>query len=352
MSRPKSRLVWFLFVAGGVSALCCTGTLGLFVWGLFSDERDSGPSVSSGEIQRVTPGQRGEPGAFAFDPPQGWTRQEGGRFILEWSDTYGATLGVEALRLPGIPGLDDGEGKTLRLWRERVVADWSDVPPSLPVLRRFVANGARAFFTGGVVRHKENGRSFRVSLYLVEADDRFEPLVFIQSYLNPGPGEALSASMSWDTSYAKVEHALYGVRGSPVALPLVADAEVVGAFVHGSSAAAQYVNTFSGSTTLEGVSSRGEYTFGADHTFQYKYVGASGPVGAMKFGSENDQGTWSVKYDLLTVAGAQRTRRFLLIGAPRTPEGKRTLYLMPEHPGWSLAPSAVGAHGELYVEKD
>ena len=325
--------------------------MGLVTLGLVSGS-GPGASAGTGATARAAVGQRGAPGGFAFDAPEGWKTQPDGRFILEWPDTYGAGLGVEALRLPGIPGLDDGEGKVTRLWRERVAADWNDVPPSPPVLRRFVANGARAFFTGGVVRHKGNGRSFRVSLYLVEADDRFEPLVFIQSYLSSGPGEAMSASLSWDTSHEKVEAALTGVRGSPVGLPLVADSEVAGAFVHSSSAMAQYVNTFTGSTSMSGVSSSGEYAFGADHTFQYKYVGASGTVGAMTFGSENDQGTWSVKHDVLTVAGAQWTRRFLLIGAARTPEGKRALFLMPEKPSWSLVPSAIATHGELYIAKD
>ncbi|MBZ4330257.1 hypothetical protein [Corallococcus sp. AS-1-12] len=351
MARPKSPLVWILLAVGGACAFCCTGTLGLMALGLFAGG-DSATPGAPGAVSRAQGGSPGEPGGFAFDAPPGWKTQQDGRFILEW-DHRGDTLGVEALRLPALPGLDDAEGRLAKLWQERIGADWNDVKPNPLVMRRFVANGARAFFTAAVVRAKNNDRTFRVSLYLVEAGDRLEPLVFIQSFMTPGGlGEAMSASFSWNTSYVRVEEALKGVRGSPVGLPLVDDAQVVGHFVYGSSSATQWVNTYTGGTSMTAVSYSVDYTFGADREFQYKFAGASGQVGAMKFGSDDDQGTWSVKHDVLTLTGAKRTRRYLLIGAARSPEGKRTLYLMPEHPGWSLAPGAIGQNGELYVEVD
>jgi hypothetical protein len=103
---------------------------------------------------------------------------------------------------------------------------------------------------------------------------------------------------------------------------------------------------------MRAVTSRSDYVLKPDHSFQFKDVGGSGPAGAMTFGTESDTGTWSVKHDVLTLAGAQRPRRDLLIGAARTPEGKRTLFLMPEHSGWSLQPGAIGMSSELYVEKE
>ncbi|NOK10700.1 lipocalin family protein [Corallococcus exercitus] len=351
MARPKSPFVWILLAVGGACAFCCTGTLGLMALGLFAGDSDTPGTPAA--ANRAHGGSPGEPGGFAFDAPQGWKTQQDGRFIVEWNDG-GNTLGAEALRLPAVPGLDDAEGKLARLWQERIGADWNDVKPNPLVMRRFVANGARAFFTAAVVRAKNNGRTFRVSLYLVEAGDRLEPLVFIQSFMSPpgSAGEDMSASFSWNTSSVRVEEALKGVRGSPVGLPLVDDAEVVGHFIYGTSTGAQWVNTYTGSTTMTAVSYSIDYTFGANHAFQYKYAGASGQVGAMRFGSEDDQGTWSVKHDVLTLTGAKRTRRYLLIGAARSPEGKRTLYLMSEHPGWSLAPGAIGQNGELYVAAD
>ncbi|CAM3092217.1 hypothetical protein G4177_22580 [Corallococcus sp. ZKHCc1 1396] len=45
----------------------------------------------------------------------------------------------------------------------------------------------------------------------------------------------------------------------------------------------------------------------------------------MNFGPDDDQGTWSAKHDVLAVTGAKRTRRYLPIGAARTPEGRRAL---------------------------
>ncbi|NPC69566.1 hypothetical protein HPP05_07385 [Corallococcus exiguus] len=351
MARPKSPLVWILLMVGGACAFCCTGALGLMALGLFAGDSDT-PGTPGAVSRARGGGSPGEPGGFAFDAPQGWKTQEDGRFILEWDDR-GNTLGVEALRLPAMPGLDDAEGRLAKVWQERIGADWNGVQPNPLVMRRFMSNGARAFFTAAVVRAKNNDRSFRVSLYLVEAGDRLEPLVFIQSFMTPGGlGEAMSASFSWNTSYARVEEALKGVRGSPVGLPLVDDTEVVGHFIYGTSSGAQWVNAYTGGTTMTAVSYSIDYTFGANHAFQYKYGGASGQVGAMKFGSDDDQGTWSVKHDVLTLTGGKRTRRYLLIGAARSPEGKRTLYLMQEGQGWSLSPGAIGQDGQLYVAVD
>lgn len=319
--------------------------------GMFS----TSDTATSGGVGRVAQGGNpGEPGGFGLDAPQGWSPRDGGGFITEWTDR-GDTLGVELLQLGSVPGLEDAEGKLSRLWSEHIGKDWNDVKPNPLVMRRFVANGARAWFTSATVSNKGNGRRFRLSLYLVEAGNRLEPLVFIQSYVSPGgvaAAQGMMAENSWGTSHVRIEDALKGVRGGPVGLTLVTDSEVTGSFSHGSGAAGQWVNTFTGGTTMRAVTSRSDYVFRPDHSFQHQFVGGSGPAGAMTFGTESDSGTWSVKHDVLTLAGTRRTRRYLLIGAAHTPEGKRTLYIMPEQSGWSLQPGAIGLNGELYIEKE
>jgi hypothetical protein len=353
MTLPKSPIAWVLIFVGGATALCCTGTLGLMALGLFAED-DTAASASLAPMPGAAgrTGQPGAPGGFAFDAPKGWRVIGEGRHLIEEKDRQDI-LGVEVVRLPSVPGLEDGEGKVARLWHERIGADWNGVTSTPPVLRRFVSNGARAFFTASPLRSKKDGALFRLSLYLVEADDRFEPLVFIQSYVPENPiARDMSAGLSWDTSHRNVELALAGVRGSPVGAPLVDDTEVVGNFAYGTGSSLQWVNTFTGATSMTAVSYNIKYAFSGDHTFVYAYAGASGQVGAMQFGKENDEGEWSVKHDVLTVAGQVRTRKYLLIGAARTPEGRRTLYLMPEHPAWSLYPGAIAQHAELYVEKN
>lgn len=353
MTLPKSPFAWVLIVVGAGTALCCSGTLGVMALGLFAED-DTTASPTRADVPGAAgrTGQPGAPGGFAFDVPQGWKATGQGRYLIEQKDR-GDTLGVEVVRLPSVPGLEDGEGKVARLWHERIGADWDGVTSTPPVLRRFVSNGARAFFTGSPLRSKKEGVLFRVSLYLVEADDRFEPLVFIQSYVPENAiARDMSAGFSWDTSHKNVELALAGVRGSPVGAPLVDDSEVVGDFSYATSSSLQWVSAFTGSTSMSTVSYNISYVLSGDHSFVYKYVGASGQVGAMQFGKEDDEGEWSVKHDVLTLTGQKRTRRYLLIGAARTPEGRRTLYLMPEHPAWSLYPGGIAQNGELYVEKN
>lgn len=351
MTLPKSPITWVLIFVGGATALCCTGTLGLMALGLFAED-DTTASANRAHVPGAAgrTGQPGAPGGFAFDVPKGWKANGEGRYLIEEKEDQDI-LGVEVVRLPSVPGLEDGEGKVARLWHERIGADWDGVTSTPPVLRRFVSNGARAFFTGSPLRSKKEGVLFRVTLYLVEADDRFEPLVFIQSYVPEiTTARDMSAGYSWDTSHKNVELALEGVRGSPVGAPLVDDAEVVGHFSYATSSSLQWVNTFSGATSMSAVSYNIKHVFSEEHSFVYEYSGASGQVGAMKFGTENDEGEWSVKHDVLTLTGQKRTRKYLLLGASRTPEGRRTLYLMSDYPGWSLYPGSIAQNAQLYVE--
>lgn len=347
MAGGSKAWVWVVVAAAAGCVVCSAGGALLFGVAAFTDA--DAPGAQGPEAPE---GQPGEAGGFSFTPPQGWTSPGAGRVAWTGKDRD-AVLGVEVIRLPAISGREDGEAKVARLWSERIGADWDGVKAAPMVLRRFVANGARAYFTSGVVKPKGGGIDTRVSVYLVEAGDRLEPLVVLQTYREDTTfGETTvnhMAQYSWDTTHEQVEQALAGVRGSPVGLALVSDDEVVGTWNYGSSTAAQWVNTLTGSTSMTAVAYSVDYVFGDDHRFTYKYGGASGQVGAMQFGTDSDEGEWRVEHDQLVVSGKSQ-RKYLIAGAARTPQGKRSLFLLP-HPRWSLAPGGLAQNGELFVEK-
>jgi hypothetical protein len=68
----------------------------------------------------------------------------------------------------------------------------------------------------------------------------------------------------------------------------------------------------------------------------------------MQFSQDTDEGEWRVAHDQLVLTGNKRTTKYLVAGAARTPDGKRSLFLLPEG-RWSLAPGPMAANGELYV---
>lgn len=347
MAGTTKRWVWVVVAVAASCALCSVATLGVTLLGLAADE------AAPGELQApaAVASRPGVEGGFSLTLPDGWRDDGPGRFRAELRQGE-EVLTVELVRLPAVPGLEAAERRLTELWGTRIAADWRGVAGAPWALRRFVANGARAVFTAAELRPRESEALMRVSLYLVEAGDRLEPLVFIQSHQDPTGLAAtrdISASMSWGRSHALVEQALAGTRGSPVGRPLVSDEEVVGRFALGSTETAQWVHTVTGGTSMTAVARAVRYEFSEDHRFTYEFQGGAGQVGAMQFAKDVDQGRWAVVQDHLELAfDSGKAYRFLIAGAGRRPEGPRWLLLLQE-PQASLDPGAA-MKGELYVE--
>lgn len=323
----------WLLIGGGLVGLCCLSSGAVLALGAGSDS----PAGESG-------------GGFSFTPPAEFTADGPGRVKATQQD--GSSLNtVEVLQLAAIEGRDDAEQKLRRFWNEAIARDWDEVQPEPIVMRRFVANGARAVFTGGKARAKQGNLAF-VTVLLVDDDTRLVPLVIIQTSQDPNTTGSstrdMSASMSWSTSWALAERALTGVRGSPVGLPLVDDAEVTGAWVYSTGSQLQWVARFTGRTGMDVVSYAIDYDFDDDHRYRYKFNGASGTVGALNFATEKAEGTWGVKHDVLTLTSdAGKITEYLILGAPTGPDGMRLLHLLPK-PHWDLTPGVALANGELY----
>lgn len=344
----KKPWVWVVIALGASCFLCTAGGVALTVLGAVTGSDDTG-RVS----EAPTGGAPGAAGGFAFTAPAGWTSPGAGRWSTQVKDGT-AVLTVEVLRLPALPGLGQPADTLATLWRDRIGADWDGVSSTPLVMRRFVGNGARAHFTSAPLRPKGGGTVTRVSVYLVEAGDRLEPLVVLQQYDDPTTNAQVMkdqmAPYSWDTTHRLVEQVIAGLAGSPVGLPLVSDDEVAGDWRYSTGNALQWVNTLTGSTSMTTVSYSVDYAFGDDHHFTYRFQGASGQVGALNFQGDRDEGEWKLEHDVLVLEGGQRTVKYLVAGAARAPGGQRALFLLPEKQ-WSLAPGAVAMHGELYVEK-
>lgn len=342
----KTKWLWLLLALGGSCFACMGGGMLLVLLGVISSDEatTSAPAVAP-------TGRPGAAGGYALTLPASFKENGQGRWLHEQADGS-STLTVELLRLPALPGLERPEARLTELWNTRIAADWEGASATPFLLRRFVSNGAVAHFTGAELRTKPGRQLSFVSLYLVEAGDRLEPLVFIQQWRDPTgslAGADMMAGFSWKASHAAVEAVLAGVQGSPVGKPLVTDEEVVGRWVYGSTSTAQWLNTITGSTSMTAVAYSVNLAFDGDHRFTYRFNGASGQVGQLKFAADGDTGTWRVEHDLLVLEGdGGKTRRYLVVGAARAPDGQRTLLLMSEG-SYTAAPFAVPS-GELFVE--
>lgn len=346
-AAKKTKWLWVLLGLAGSCFACTAGGMVLALLGVIAADEPA-PGVAA----TAPASEASAPDGFALEVPASFKPNGEGRWLHVTRDGS-SELSVELLHLPALPGLEAPETRLAELWRTRLGADWEGVQAQPFVFRRFVSNGAKAHFTGAELRTKEGRQLSFVSLYLVEAGDRLEPLVFIQQYRDPTgslAGLDMMAGFSWRTSHAAVESVLAGVRGSPVGAPLVSDEEVTGQWVYGSTSTAQWLHTVTGSTSMTAVAYAVEYGFDDDHRFTYRFNGASGQVGQLQFGTDRDEGTWKVEHDLLLLEGASgKTRKYLVVGAARAPDGKRTLLLVGEG-RFTAAPFAAVATGELFVE--
>ncbi len=341
--RPFTRtiLLWVGLTAAALCALCGAGTVGLVALGVIAGNAD--PAVGGADRPA---GQPGVAGGFSMRLPASFTPVSEGRWRHEQVDGQRRHT-VDVIKLAAVPGVGDPAGALKRLWNEVIRRDWPDAPQTPLPLRRFVNNGARAHFSSAALQPQGNQNKSLVSLYLVEAGDRLEPLVVLQEYFDDSVGAMMVARGSWDVTHPAVDALLKLVEGSPVGLPLVMDDEVQGAWVTASGASQQYVNVLTGSTTFSAVSSSVRYQLAADHAFAYQYAAANTQLGSTTFGGQRDQGTWKIEHDLLVLEGEARTTKYLIIGAGLVEGDRRTLYLMPE-PHWSLSPGAIAQHGELF----
>jgi hypothetical protein len=344
----KSPWPW-VFVALGASCFLCTaGGMALAALGfLVGDEEASAPAGAASP----SASQPGAPGGYALRVPSSFQPNGDNRWLFKESDGA-ATRSVELIRLPALPGLERAPERLVQEWNARVAVDWEGASPTPFVMRRLVGNGARAHYTGAALHARGGGPLTYVSLYLVEAHDRLEPLVFLQQYADPTGFQStadMMASLSWPHTHRAIEDVIAGVQGSPVGLPLVERAAVAGNWVSGTNQTAQWVNTVTGGTSMTAVAYSVELTFSADGRYAYRYQGASGQVGALQFGTEQGQGAWRLERDELVLqADGGKVKKYLVVSAARGPDGKRTLLLMSQ--GHSqVAPFAMAA-GELFRE--
>lgn len=303
-----------------------------------------GAALLGDETPGVTGARRGQ--GFSMTLPPGFTDKGNGvweHVVVE--DTQTRT--VRVTRLAAVPR-GDPQAMLEKLWREAVTSkpEYAPFGPPLPQ-RRFTQNGARAHFMRTRVWVNQSDAGRYISIYLVEADDEFVPLVITQDIAETAMGSAMLIQYAWGKSHAPIEELFKHLHGSPTGLPLVDDEELLGHFVMGDTSTAQWVNTYTGATSMTAVARALEYTFERDHTFGYQFSGGSGVVGAMKFATQKDRGRWWVEHDVLVIDGDQFDQRYFITGAGRGPKGEKLLLLQPQ-PNWSLAPQA---EHELYVTK-
>ncbi|MBL8067000.1 MAG: hypothetical protein JNM28_00975 [Armatimonadetes bacterium] len=239
---------------------------------------------------------------FSYSLPSGWTENSG--WLVGAKPYYSEMMAASVRLLPAIPASSDLGASLRKLWAENVPAGLKDRGTGM-VFRRYVGDGVPAFFMFG--RGPEDGVKWDAlySLYIVDCGPYWQPLIIAQTYWDPNSqypvGASMTAGLTFSSSAPIGEEFLAGIRCPYTKGAALIDREaMVGDYWFGSGASQQWVNVFTGSTSMTFVSYGGSLFLKPDGKFEYTFSSASGAVGATTFRGAKGAGTWSLKGDLLT----------------------------------------------------
>ncbi len=255
-----------------------------------------------GKLPEPTSG--GLAAGFSFSPPAGW-QKSGNWWVKSKIENRGGGDEVRSAMVMFLPAVaaQGNMGDALRKAWEQSMPKGLEGRAGGMVYRRYVGDGLFSQFIFG--RGREEGRrsDTMYSLFMVDCGKQWQPVIIAQTYEDRGlikTGEEMMGSLSYSESWPIAEEALAALRGpGPKFVPIVSADALVGNYNFGSGANLQWENIYTGATTMTFVSYGGELNLAANGTFTYRFVSASGQVGAMRTGNARGSGTYRIERDLL-----------------------------------------------------
>ena len=258
-----------------------------------------------GALSAEGPKNTGLAPGFTFNPPPGWTQQNGWYVYRKQQHPQDPHTYLSALVrfLPAVPAQGAFTDALRRVWKQAA-------PPELVgkasgmVYRRYVGDGLVSQFLIGQAAEAGRKADTLLTIHLIDCGKAWQPVVIAQTYDDPDPSTSIvrmSAGYSYGTSADMAETMLAqfrcpGARGRP----LVDRAALVGNYSFGSASTLQFENVYTGSTFMNVVSYGGTLNLKADGSFDYRFTSVSGRIGSAKYGGAKGAGKWTVKGDLLT----------------------------------------------------
>jgi hypothetical protein len=294
---------------------------------------------------------------FTFALPPGFA-QDGAWYVARHVENRGGGDEITSalVRVPAAVRAAGNMGDALHaLWRQHLPAEVADRAGTM-VYRRYLGDGLPAQFLSG--RGRENGRAADTlfTLYLVDCGEAWQPVIVAQTYEEPdnvvAAGVAFSAGTSYGTSAQMAEPFLAALR-CPAARgrPLVDAAALPGDYAFGTGSSLQWVNIYTGATSMTAVSYGGRLHLHADGTYDYRFQGAHGVVGAMNMSTDEAHGRWTVRGDLLVLTRDDgKESRYRVAGLTQFPGGEKAAVFLSrlDQP---VNPTTVTSGGDYFATK-
>lgn len=239
---------------------------------------------------------------FNYSLPAGW--QENAGWLVGVRPYFNELMAASVRMLPAIPATNDLGASLRKLWKESVPAGLKETGSGM-VFRRYVGDGVPAFFMFG--QGPEDGVKWNAlySLYIVDCGSYWQPVIIAQTWWDPNSEYPIAASMTAGMTFSKSaaigEEFLATIRCPKTkGTALIDRSALVGDYWFGSGASQQWVNVFTGSTSMTFVSYGGSLFLKADGKFEYTFSSATGAVGATTYRGAKGSGTWTINGDILT----------------------------------------------------
>lgn len=213
---------------------------------------------------------------FQINAPAPW-REVGGWWVNEKLETRNVvTQACTAAHVRFLPAIEakGNMGDALRsLWKSDLPAEMEGKAGAM-VYRRYVGNGLFAQFIFGMGQEKGRRTDTFFTLMLVDCGSYWQPVVIGQTYEDRGEvlsGESLTAGFSYPVSSAQAETLLSSFRcsGAPVDQPIAVPASLAGEYNFGNGSTMEWVNIYTGATSMTFVSYGGSLNLAANGTFTY-----------------------------------------------------------------------------------
>jgi hypothetical protein len=274
--------------------------------------------------------------AFTYALPQGW-KKDGAWHIAEIIEQGDVTRAL--VRFPdAIPAQGNMGAALNELWKQHIPKEGQGKQGSI-IFRRYVGDRLLSQFICG--RFREQGRDADTAfmLMLIDCKTHWQPVVIALTFDSTfKPGMDFSATFKYPDAMAQAENLLATFKCPPAAGgPLVDKEALVGDYGFGSGATQDWVNIYTGASSMTFVSFGGTLNLKADGKFTYTYSSATGAVGATTFRSAKGSGTWVIQGDQLICTYSEydqgdghrvKEHRYRIGGVTVFPDGTKIVVLL------------------------
>lgn len=274
--------------------------------------------------------------SFSFSLPQGW-RKDGAWHIADIQENGDVTSAL--VRFPEAIPAKGNMGNTLNeLWKQHIPKEGQGKQGSI-VFRRYVGDRLLSQFISS--RFREPGRDADTvfMLMLVDCKTHWQPVVVALTFDSTfKPGLDFSATFKYPSAMALAENLLASFRCPPAAGgPLVDEEALVGDYGFGSGSSQDWVNIYTGASSMTVVSFGGTLNLKADGKFTYTFTSASGVVGALNIRGAKGSGNWAIQGDQLVCTFTEydqgdghkvKEHRYRIGGVTLFPDGTKIVVLL------------------------